>query len=91
METGNTKDIEKIISNSKKELEQMPYYNSFNEQYKMLSKKFKDSLTNTQKNNFEELLKLFSTIKQYESYIAYRVGYEDGIKYKNSSKNDPKK
>ena len=64
----------------------MPYYNSFNEQYNILSKNFKDSLTNTQKNNFEELLKLFSTIKQYESYIAYRVGYEDGIKYKNSPK-----
>lgn len=91
MENDTNTNVEKIISESKKELENMPYYNDFNKKYNMLSNEFKNTLTEAQISTFNEIIKLFSTIKNYESYIAYRVGYEDGVKHKNISSNDPKK
>jgi len=88
MENNMTNNIEGIISESKKELENMPYYNEFNKQYDDLSTELKNTLTETQIKTLNDIIKIFSTIKNYESYIAYRLGYADGIKYKN---NDPKK
>lgn len=90
MENNITNNIEGIISKSKKELENMPYYNEFNKQYNDLSTELKNTLTETQITIFNDIIKLFSTIKNYESYIAYRVGYANGVKYKNDSNDNPK-
>lgn len=80
-------DVEKIISNSKEELEKMPYYDNINKQYKKLSEELKSSLTTTQKENFDKIIKLFNNLKSYEGYIVYKVGFEDGVKYKKTFEN----
>ena len=90
MENDTNTNVEQIISESKKELENMPYYNDFNKKYDKLSNELKNTLTEAQKTTFNEIIKTFSNIKNYESYIAYRVGYEDGFKCKNLLNNDPK-
>lgn len=79
-------DIKKIISSRKKELEKLPYYINHNKKYNTLYESFEETLTEEQKKKFSQIINLKDTITSYENYVAYKIGFADGVKYHNTKK-----
>ena len=75
-------EISRAITNCMHEIEKMPQYIENNKAMKEMSNNLQSELSEKQKKQFKEILKLQGILKGYEAYAIYKVGFANGIKSK---------
>ena len=74
----NNMNLEEILKNNNQELENIQDYNKYKKQLEELMDRLKSELTENQTKDFEEVIKIYEIVKNYEYYASYKIGFKNG-------------